>query len=999
VARLTSNQVVVIHGSSGCGKSSFVRAGVLARLARECAREGLQWQTCSMRPGNSPLWNLSEAVARLPGIDGVPSTNQIRWVRQRLNLGRRAFARLARDLDLGPHRQICILLDQFEELFRFSDEIGLDEAELFADTICGLAANPPEGFHLLVTIRSDHLGDCSQFHGLADLINKHQYLLPRLDDEDMIRAIREPAALCKGEITLDLALRLLRDSDGEIDSLPLIQHSLMRMWQAVEGDGGPLVVGVDRYQGLREGLSRHADEILANVLSNNKPAADKETLSSAIELVFSALTAVDTNGRYIRRPQTFGQLLEITGLSAKALNAALRPFRDQAAGFVTPQGINFLNSEDIIDISHEALIRHWVKLAGSLSRPGWIQAEAAQGQTYRALLELIPGPLPLAAATRYVKWWQARPRTAAWGLRYGGRFEEIRHLLAKSELRHRMLLAGSIFGAVIVGAGSFYGYGVWQDAVTRDRVRNDVAFYARGLPVLVDDGPARALQGAVEGLKNPEFRLAPERLAYQALQTLHERFISQGPRFVVPQVGFSPASDLLVIGQAGTLKFMSLSTGEIAAGPTLADFDGRTTIKWLSDKAGEKILWAGVNKSTKKNSIVELKPCTKTRLSESLPICGAGDVGSTSNLLESNDVVRAISPDGRYALMVGGQQTRLLDLSTGKPVNENLPASINGAFNRDGTSVALVVDDGIAVFDLSHFRRANLPRTTGQSGEPGVSEKKPGWEMKGTGWRLIAFALGPRNTPAEGKLFTAANGVARLWDIRTGDQMELPPAASGTFKAVFSPNGDSVAATLDNGTVQVWRLSSDGAIPRSFKGHSGPVWSVSFSPDGRFIATGSNDGTARLWRLSPALGPQRTNSPELGRLRSKSENNRVVEDRGGILVVRGKDFSEPFVVLNRKPRKWQEYAFVPGGVAATDELGEGYFWTVFTKPAELAEFAQTQLPLCDGKPMTLALRDRAFFFGPTDSQIPPSPQAAPAVIEQGLICGYRPIASELLPSD
>src|SRR5262245_58684496 len=59
VDRLTTNQIVVIHGSSGCGKSSFVRAGVLARLARECAREGLSWQTATMRPGSTPLWNLA----------------------------------------------------------------------------------------------------------------------------------------------------------------------------------------------------------------------------------------------------------------------------------------------------------------------------------------------------------------------------------------------------------------------------------------------------------------------------------------------------------------------------------------------------------------------------------------------------------------------------------------------------------------------------------------------------------------------------------------------------------------------------------------------------------------------------------------------------------------------------------------------------------------------------------------------------------------------------
>jgi hypothetical protein len=88
VDRLTATQIVVIHGGSGCGKSSFVRAGVLAQLERECAREGWQWQTAAMRPGSSPLWNLADAIARIKhGGSAGPSIEQVRTVRQQLNIG------------------------------------------------------------------------------------------------------------------------------------------------------------------------------------------------------------------------------------------------------------------------------------------------------------------------------------------------------------------------------------------------------------------------------------------------------------------------------------------------------------------------------------------------------------------------------------------------------------------------------------------------------------------------------------------------------------------------------------------------------------------------------------------------------------------------------------------------------------------------------------------------------------------------------------------------
>ena len=63
--RLAATRLVVVHGSSGCGKSSLIKAGVLPRLEQEHSRYGVPWRTAEMRPGSSPLWNLATAIARL----------------------------------------------------------------------------------------------------------------------------------------------------------------------------------------------------------------------------------------------------------------------------------------------------------------------------------------------------------------------------------------------------------------------------------------------------------------------------------------------------------------------------------------------------------------------------------------------------------------------------------------------------------------------------------------------------------------------------------------------------------------------------------------------------------------------------------------------------------------------------------------------------------------------------------------------------------------------
>ena len=50
VDRLLGHRLLVVHGDSGCGKSSLVRAGVLPRLEQESARGGVRWRTCTTLP-------------------------------------------------------------------------------------------------------------------------------------------------------------------------------------------------------------------------------------------------------------------------------------------------------------------------------------------------------------------------------------------------------------------------------------------------------------------------------------------------------------------------------------------------------------------------------------------------------------------------------------------------------------------------------------------------------------------------------------------------------------------------------------------------------------------------------------------------------------------------------------------------------------------------------------------------------------------------------------
>lgn len=110
MSRLVRQRMIFLHGDSGSGKSSLLRAGVLARLEQGELGEG--WHTAACLPREAPLWNMAVALAVLAG-DGEDEASVLDW-RRALNSGAgaaEAVGVLREARGAGPG---CLLLDQFE---------------------------------------------------------------------------------------------------------------------------------------------------------------------------------------------------------------------------------------------------------------------------------------------------------------------------------------------------------------------------------------------------------------------------------------------------------------------------------------------------------------------------------------------------------------------------------------------------------------------------------------------------------------------------------------------------------------------------------------------------------------------------------------------------------------------------------------------------------------------------------------------------------------------
>ena len=450
VIRLLAGQhLVVVHGASGCGKSSLVRAGVLPWLALDHAASSVPWRTAIARPAGGPLRNIAAELAKAlgppPGGTGDPAAA---W-HDRLALGRVALPDIQAALETAG-ATLCLLVDQFEELFRWARE-NREEAQLVTELLRLIAEGAVPRLFVILTMRSDYLGACAGFEGFAETVNRCQYLLPRMDDFALLRAIHDPAPLYGGTVAAEVGDRLLFEARREQDPLPVLQHTLMRACRRARERHGPgegwtvTAEDVAAVGGADGALAAHAEEVLASVTAGN------ESRLRAAEWVFRTITDLDAEGRLVRRPRRLGELVAVAG-DREGVLAVVEAFRAPGCSFLNSQPAGDLTDASEIDVSHEALIRRWPRLASEERDSerglpkGWVWREFEDGLRWRGLAVQAEAfarnpeaTLSPATTEAYEQWWPSRRQ--AWAARYardakkaGEEYASVTHLWRASEL-------------------------------------------------------------------------------------------------------------------------------------------------------------------------------------------------------------------------------------------------------------------------------------------------------------------------------------------------------------------------------------------------------------------------------------------------------------------------------------------------------------------------------------------------------------------------------------
>jgi len=1019
--QVTQKRFVAIVGGSGSGKSSLISAGLRPRLEKA---QDHPWTWIEMRPADAPVRKLALALAGLTrkGTDLTgKTTDQTRrtddlllaWADRLERVLTKSSFGMAEALTLIPHRsavsRVLLLIDQFEELFRFASlrsEGNLDaatfaerrdEATAFVRLLLSAAESPEVPIHVVLTMRSDFIGDCARFHGLPEAVSRSQFLVPDMTRDQREDVIRKPLKLAGSEVDPYLVQRALNDTNDEPGPLPILQHAMMRCWERAvhrrkqEVDDSPHL-SIDDYNavgGVEQALSVHANEILKTLA--RQPDSTGIGLKLATKRVFQALTETDQEGRSVRRPQRYGDLVQYVtpgdvGESAagraanKATHVVIDHFASHDCSFlrvIPPADANDnfavdVNSDmgiaddSIIDIGHEALIRRWDKLKGE-GEENWIRDEQEDADQYRGLLRYaVAGAIiPPEDLTVLEIWWSARKPTRFWAQRYTkhktDNFEKIREVLAQSRRKADAAIEEhQRYESRVIG--------IVASAIRNPRNYNGAA-----------DSLAYALN------KPPHLPNVAEYVEVftKGINELREKRRISIPRDFEKQIfalRFAPTAKLLAAAVPDNLLFFDTDTGELVHSERIPG-GWVLTLRWSPDGNRIYVGTSPVGRILAPCSIKKLRKYFTDRGEDKWDL--SVDVGSDEHPAGAG----AWSHDGKWILVAGylrrasiwdATKPRFMRLIGDKRLESNpldcLCSDLAGS--PDGERIALGAASGkIHIFNARSRGEEALPLKLVTSLDP-IASSFP-----------YSLVFDPQNSDRLLAAYLASHLMAS-WKIYENVHSIFGEEGSGpVWRVAFDPEGKFVAAATADSVVRLWPWPlTDGDRADQLGGHLGSVFAVDISPENRTVASASLNGTIRLWDkdspFSPTLLSNSASMPEPAEFsvqKSKisvtanggkkcsrtlprgfgvasaaavSENGAgiAVVPRSGqpVLLVNLRDYLTPVsITLPGVKAEWTAVAFIENDtrIAAKTKEGKIFAWPFYSDLRSLEQLAKEHLPL------------------------------------------------------
>ncbi|KGN31259.1 hypothetical protein N798_09360 [Knoellia flava TL1] len=796
VARVASSRALALVGASGSGKSSALRAGLVAALASDVLPGSAAWSVIVMRPGPHPLRELARAALGRGHSDVGDLLSQLITA------------------DGEARTRTVLVVDQLEEAWTLCEDD--QERSQFLDTLAELATDPRSDGTVVVALRADRTGELAEHAALAAVVRDATVLVGAPTPAEVRRTIDRPASAAGLHLDEGLADTIVSDAGSEPGLLPLLSTSLTQLWEQREGASLTYAAYV-RTGGLSGAIATLAEECFDGLTPEQQLSARSLLLR---------LTGPGDGEAVTRRRVA---LVELDALS----DSGIRPALDELAA------ARLLSVTDgHVEVAHEALFREWPRLRS------WL-AEDAAGRAVQRRLAVAASewdaegrePSGLWSGTRLASGLEVahhRPeeltsvehafldagREAGDAAR---RDAEARAASTARQNRRLRWLLGGIATVLLVALVA--GLLAWQSR--QDAAASAVSADARRLAAtaLTMDYPDTALLAAIEATRlesSPETQGALLTLLARQPSVVHR---VRTPNRFLRNVASPDGRTVFVSENAGRLWSVDAETGEV---------------RWTVDTPGEG--QAGNLSVTPDGTGI-----VATIYRDPVPVLtrlSATD-GSVVWELASDDLPAVTGLDGEMLHWAGFDgagrllvqtDTRLyaVDPTSGQPLSSQPWPGSTAAMES-----LVVWPDGRASREVGFDPEA---------GSIVVDTRNPTRAPARVAGLIAAVSPdGRRMAVAKGERF---GGTLRVVDTTTFEDVGAPIPLRGEVRAgAFSPDGRLLAVTADNDVV-VYDATTLQPV-HTLEGHNGTAMAVAFAGrDHDLLWTASRDGTAVGFDLS-----------------------------------------------------------------------------------------------------------------------------------------------------
>ncbi|MEV7440698.1 hypothetical protein AB0O22_06030 [Streptomyces sp. NPDC091204] len=884
LAKVRDRRFLAVFGPSGSGKSSLLRAGLVAR-ARASG-----WPVMLFTPRPHPV---EECAIHLAAATGeAPGALVTELLDDPLALHLRIRQAM---VDRAPDVDTLIVVDQFEEVFTLCAD--RDERDAFIAMLLAAATAATSRTRVVLGVRADFYGHCVQDSRLVEAIRDAQVAVGPMSSQELREAITRPAVLADCTVTGPLLAAVVADATGQPGALPLVSHAMVETWRRRCGSRltleGYLAAG-----GIQHALA-HTAESAYGALS----PVQQELARS----LFLRLTALGDGTEDTRRRITRDEL-DPSADTVHVLESLAR------------QRLVTLDRE-CVEITHEAIIRCWPRLRG------WLTEDRDRLLRYRQLTDAAAGWEALDqdrhALYRGARLAAALDLAAADGSRLTSR--ERRFLDASREaeageiaaarrrtVRLRQLV--TLLTVLVVIAATAGGLAVdSRDSALRQRNVAIARKAAADAAEVRQHNPALAAQ-----LNLAAYRLAATGdVRDQLMSAFATPYTSRLTGHTSDVVSISFAAKSAVVATASWDRTARLwDIGDAHHPVQLAVLQQAERLMSVAFDGGGRVLATASERAvrlwdvTDRRAPAELSTLPDQQSAPTWVASGRGGLIATGHtdgaarLWNASDprhpqllatlpghsgTVTSVtfSPDSRTVATTGDTTTRLWDVDD--PAHPLLLDVLRGhtdtvtsaAFSPDGRTVATGSWDRTArVWDIadgnsssgSSSRRAQPLAVL--SGHPAivwsVAFSPDGGTLVSVGgstqfWDVAAPANPKRTSTIQGGFYQAAfspdgrvlANADRLLDLR---DLSLATHDDVVTSLTFAPGGHLLASASWDGTARLWQVTGGRALwPLSvLHGHTKFVRCVAFSPDGRVLVTAGEDGTVRVWDVTDPRKPRLT---------------------------------------------------------------------------------------------------------------------------------------------